>query len=91
MQKGLFYVLAFVAVGFMVAFAFTQAMWAGAGFFASGGLMAVLYPRQSAGDPADDTAASHSWMLPESQPARTIVMFIIGLVCLGIAAAVLLT
>jgi hypothetical protein len=85
----MFFVLAFVAVGFLVAGVIAEQMWAYVGFFAAGGLMMVLYPRRATGDP-DTDVGTHSWMLPESQPARTIVTFIIGLFCLAIAAFVIL-
>ena len=88
MRNPLFYVLAFVAVGFMVAAVITEKLWVGLGFFAAGGLMMVLYPRQAAGDP--DTDGASAWMLPDSQPARTIVTFVIGLLCLAMVAIVVL-
>ena len=90
MRKGFFYVLAFIAVGFMIAFAITQELWTGIGFFVAGGLMFVLYPRRSSADADQPMASSYSWMLPESQPARSIVTFLMGLFLLGAAAVVLL-
>ena len=89
MRNVLFFLLAFAGCGFLVAGLVTKEMWAYVGFFVFGGLMLVLYPRRSAGDP-DTDVGRYSWMVPESQPARTIVTFVIGLVCLGIAALAVL-
>lgn len=89
MRNGLFLFLAFVAFGCLIAAWITGETFLAVGFFVFGGLMFVLYPRRSAGDP-DDDVGRYSWVLPDSQPARTIGAFVLGLVCLGIAAAVVL-
>ncbi len=62
----------------------TDAKWALIGFFLFGGLAAVIWPRQMAGDPKHDVG-SGGWFMPDSQPARTIVMFAVGLFCLAAA------
>ena len=89
MRNPLFLILAFAAFGCLIAAAITDELWLGVGFFVFGGLMLVLYPRRSAGDPDHDVGA-YSWMIPESQPARTIVTFLIGLLCLGMALVLVL-
>lgn len=67
----------------------TDAGWALAGFFVFGGLAAVIWPRQLAGDPKHDVG-SGGWFMPDSQPARTIVMFVVGVICLAMALVFLL-
>ncbi len=77
-------VLAMACAGIGLA---TDARWALVGFFLFGGLAGVLWPRQFAGDPEHDVGSS-AWFLPDSQPARTVVMFVVGLFCVAIALAV---
>lgn len=89
MRNALFYILAFAACGFLVAAAITEKLWLGVGFFVVGGLMFVLYPRRSAGAPEDEVP-QYSWVIPDSQPARTIVTVLIGLFCLAAAAVLVL-
>ena len=89
MRNPLFLILAFLAFGCLIAAWITDALWLGVGFFVFGGLMFVLYPRQAAGHP-DDEVPAYSWVIPDSQPARTIVTVLIGLFCLAAAAVLVL-
>ena len=78
-------VLSAIACGCLVAALIVDDdTWPFVGFGISAGLAAILFPRQFAGDPENDTG-QYSWVLPDSQPARTIVMFIIGVLLLGLA------
>jgi hypothetical protein len=88
-HKVLYVVLAFAGCACLVIGLITDQMWAYVGFFVFGGLMLVLYPRRAAGD-RDDDVGQYAWLMPNSQPARTIVTFVMGLVCLGLAAMVVL-
>jgi hypothetical protein len=89
MKNVLYFGLAFAGGACLVIGIAAKENWAYAGFFVFGGLMAVLYPRRSAGDPETDVGR-YSWFMPDSQPARTIVTFILGLVCLAFAAVFVL-
>ena len=86
----LFLILAIAAFGCLIAAWITDKLWLGVGFFVFGGLMFVLFPNRSAGAPEDEPS-QFAWVIPDSQPARTIVAFVIGLLCLGIAAALVLS
>ena len=89
MKNAAFLLLAFITCGFIVAALLTDAKWPFIGFALAGGLMFVLFPRRSAGDPEDDLG-TYSWMLPSSQPARTIVAFLIGAAFVGVGIWLLL-
>ncbi|HEX8204750.1 MAG TPA: hypothetical protein VF587_01700 [Solirubrobacteraceae bacterium] len=87
MHNALRLLLAFAAFGCLIAAWITGTTWLAVGFLVFGGLMLVLFPRESAdagGDPR------YGWVIPESQPARTIVTVLLGLVCLAAAAALVL-
>ena len=85
----LFLLLALAAFGCLIAAWLTDKLWLGVGFFVFGGLMFVLFPRRAAGAPEDEYP-THAWVIPDSQPARTIVTVLIGLFCLAAAAVLIL-
>ena len=90
MHNVLFLFLAFAGFGCLIAAWITDKTWLAVGFFLFAGLMMVLYPRRAAGDP-DDDAGRYAWLIPDSQPARTIVTVIIGVVCIAAAAALVVS
>lgn len=89
MRNGLFFALAFAACGFLVVHAISDTMWSAVGFAITGGLMLVLFPRKAAGDP-DAEPAQYAWVIPDKEPARTIVTLLLGLMLVGAGLVVVL-
>jgi hypothetical protein len=88
MHNVLFFFLAFAGFACLIGAWITDRTWLAVGFLLFGGLMLVLYPRRAAGDP-DDDSGQYAWLIPDSQPARSIVTAIVGLLCIAGAAALI--